>query len=679
MRETEYVTRLGFPSSNTTNAMSTFTPFVPQHPTRSNRAIGGKRFLWSVLHTRADCSVHGSSPAFRLGQIPLFTHLFPASSDLFPTTLGPPCSTIAQIMPDLDGNANPTLTLDTNQSDLLSLSQELMLTMPIGAEPQKDSPLTDIGTSPPPFEIPSLGKRGSEYESSELSDLGDDESEAETDKMDFLDDDSTTQDKVSDLQALSELTELARLRGVDSDDSDSDNSYGKLKLASPEQVDDMDVSSDIAGSMNGKRVLETLPESEEKRYKPNDALDIETGTPEPEHDSAEGLANELEQADRNLEKDEKDADEAVKDEELPAEDHEADEEHAHSTRAEEEDGTIEETKDDIDDDDNTNRSNADADTSTGSDSADLSAPSTETAPTETSNGHMGKIRPEKDDEVADEEDSLKQEEEEQLKQDEDDEDLKESDEEADETEDLDLDEHRKLAIEELVSIEEDFAHLRDKLYHDKLSLLEHELQLCLDGSHPELLQIYFKVNEFYQDNIKLANATLNYSLKCINTETIATRTAVHQDFLKQMMDMKNDMVTKTTLLWYKINKERNYLDQLVPDVNYAALPTVLEEPRGHYSLPIAPGGSSAEYYQDSPAISRKVAKQTALVELVQDRNTLDEQLGILNRLKEFVGIPCAVAAGLVDEPGEFPTQELLLRQATQEEINDDLRAMGIQS
>lgn len=511
-------------------------------------------------------------------------------------------------------------------------SLSLKLSMPVGAEPQKDSPLTDIGTSPPPFEIPSLGKRNSEYESSELSDLGDDESEAETDKMDFLDDDNSRLDQVSDLQALSELTELARLQGVDSDDSDDD--LVKLKSASPEQVDS--AFSEIAGSINGKRLLEPELDSEVKKQKlddlkfePTDSLKFEPTDSSTQIDISAPDISEPE---------------PVKESTPEKSIEEADDEEPTSEPTAEPDGLIRQDKSELELEDE-----------------------------------------EEDLEVsgeADVEDTVKQEEQEEQEE-------QEAAEEAEEEEknvsaefeledDVDLDEHRKLAVEELISIETDFAHLRDKLYQDKLSILEHELQLCLDGSHPELLQIYYKVNEFYQDNIKLANATLNYSLKCINTETIATRTAIHQDFLKQMMDMKNDMVTKTTSLWYKINKERNYSDQIVLDYNFTAMPTVSgDEPRGSFSGPA--GGNSAEYYLENQ-VSKKTIKQNTLVELVQHRNNLNEQLGILNGLKEFFGVPCAVSAGLVEDDfdtREFPAQELLLRKATADEINDDLRAMGI--
>lgn len=275
-------------------------------------------------------------------------------------------------------------------------------------------------------------------------------------------------------------------------------------------------------------------------------------------------------------------------------------------------------------------------------------------------------------------------------------------------EDIDMDEQRKLAIKELVSIESSFAELRDKLYQDKLSLLEHELQLCLEGSHPELSKIYFKINDYYQDNLKLANANLNYNLKCINTETIATRTSIHQDFLKNLMDSKNDMITDTTSLWYKINKERNQLDQLVPDYNFSAIPlipnvTVPAVSTSDDTMTFTSNNNSQLFngngYSDPNFINqdqisqnqhqsqnqlepqvpltKKAIKQNTLIEMVQQRNNINHELGILNGLLTFHGFPSAMSSNISDEGQATVTQELLLRKASEDEINADLIAMGI--
>lgn len=552
----------------------------------------------------------------------------------------------------------------------------------------KESPLTDIGTSPPPFDLPSLDDKRSgpkdSYESSELSDLDDDELEAETDKMDFLDDDTSSGpgDKVSDLHALSELTELARLQEVDSDDSD-ESFVGALKRSiSPPQLNngDADLGSvkrelddsedqpdakkakvEDQGSDDNLEHVEDQAASKDVSPSVNRASNGNDSEVADKHQSEEPEEQPEDEQDASLEEQEdihNEIDEKAAEGDEPGDDAEE--------VVESKAGKVAQTKLAVE-------AEALASLIEKKEEEDISNENTELSLAEAQSSEA--------DAEADVEDVVKQEElEEQSEQ----EKAEAAEAEAaknaespaysneddeDQPDDVDLDEHRKLAVEELISIEIDFAHLRDKLYHDKLGLLEHELLLCLDGSHPELLQIYYKVNEFYQDNIQLANLTLNYSLKCINNETVATRTAIHQDFLRKLMDMKNEMVTETTSLWYKINRERNYLDLTVPDCNFTAIPSISEDKATF-------GANGAESYQEGPSINKKLLKQNTLIELVQQRNSLNEQLGILNGLTEFHGLPSAVSTELM-ESGEFPAEELLLRKAAPEEINEDLRAMGI--
>lgn len=532
----------------------------------------------------------------------------------------------------------------------------------------KESPLTDIATSPPPFDLTldnkelendqtsnfvsnnaNSGQQSQEnnsrtnrdsYESSELSDLGEDESEAETDKMDFLDDDPTSSgEKVLDLNAISKLTELAHLKEVDSDNEDDENDVKTEELAPQEEDEEKQMketeetletntkieesSSDGEMSINPKENAEANKEIMEDLERISQS--VEDGTsrrpskrsisePDPTNNKKPKIESEEEP---NTGKTGEDVPDNV-----PNEEHE--------------NSDIEESqKDDL----NNGNSNS------GEDEENDDA----------NNGTKT------DDQEADEED----------------EDADEIGDFESSEKDVDINEKRKLAIEELIIIESSFAELRDKLYQDKLNLLEHELQLCLEGSHPELSRIYYKINQFHQDSLKQANSNLNYKLKCIDVSTIASRTSIHQNFLKKLMDCKNDMITDTTSLWYKINKERNQLDQLVPDYNFTAIPLI---PNYTATVPIEEGANGVANgilngHEIAP-LSKKTIKQNTVFELVEQRNNLNCQLGILNGLLQFHGLPSALYSN-VDDNFVGPSQELLLRKATDDEINEDLRAMGI--
>lgn len=536
----------------------------------------------------------------------------------------------------------------------------------------KESPLTDIATSPPPFDF-GVGIRDSEsdhgdkkrngrvvserdgtrasagrkdsYESSELSDLGEDESEAETDKMDFLDDDDeTSKDKILDLQALSKLTELARLKEVDSDEDDEhedepaiitkpvpEKSPEPLELAGSPSKSALEQPEPSKSPSPSKRKLEDVESSIEKKTKlanndENKEVDVDGG------EDIDKNGGEVKEEDK----------EEIKD-------------GAKSFLNEQENQIlIEEKKHEV----------------------DVNHSSEEELNNETDSGNLD---PQNDVHVDD--DDINGEEEDNEREEEDEEEEEEEEEEPENTEDaeisklqedndVDMNEERKLAIEELISIEALFAELRDKLYQDKLNLLERELQLCLEGSHPELSKIYYKINGFYQEGVKLANSNLSYSLKCINTETIATRTSIHQNFLKNIMDFKNDMISETTSLWYKINKERNQLDQLAPDFNFSAIP-LIPNYTVNTTIPEVLGSEN-----EPMPLTKKAMKQNTLIELVQQRNNINHELGILNGLMQFYGFPSATSLAEVDKTIPNAT-DLILRKATEDEINEDLESMGI--
>lgn len=462
-------------------------------------------------------------------------------------------------------------------------------------------------------------KNRDSYESSELSDLDENQSEAETDKMDFLDEIGTVQDEdgsngqsngLSDLQNLSQLTELARLKDVDSDFGDDEDE---------DELNNLNLHSNgNKSAINGeshKRTLEIDDEHEQTTKKLKAATPVsdlkDKAQEEEQKDTPKVEIVENDKKKNKLDNDQQKIELIVlkDDQENSAEDN----------------GAEAEPEDEGEDNDNGNNTDA---------------PNAE----EVANSEA--VQQNKEDAVVIE---------------------------NEERDDVDLNKQRNLAIQELIAIEAKFAEVRDKLFKDKLSLLEKELQLCLDGSHPELSKIYGKINEFYQDGLRLANANLMYKLKCVDKETIATRTSIHQNFLRNLMDTKNGMITDTTSLWYKINKERNQLDQLVPDFTFAAIPSI---PNGSILIEESIVNGNIDGLAEL-SVSKKSQKQNTLIELVKQRNNINEQLGILNGLVEFHGFPSAISSSLSEQILDDQSNELLLKKATDEEINSDLRAMGI--
>lgn len=133
---------------------------------------------------------------------------------------------------------------------------------------------------------------------------------------------------------------------------------------------------------------------------------------------------------------------------------------------------------------------------------------------------------------------------------------------------IELEQQRQAALQEISDIEYKFAELRQRLYENKMLRLKTELQMCVEGSHPRLQTYYQKIASIRDQKLRRAYQRQKYNMQCIDTETRATRTHIHQDFLKKVSDLRSELLTDTTQTWYDINKERREMDILVPEVNY---------------------------------------------------------------------------------------------------------------
>lgn len=130
--------------------------------------------------------------------------------------------------------------------------------------------------------------------------------------------------------------------------------------------------------------------------------------------------------------------------------------------------------------------------------------------------------------------------------------------------------HRKEAIALLTEIEIDFAKLRDKLYEDKMTRFVAEIEMCMDGTHPELEKVSKQIENIRDEKISLAARQRDYQRKCIDNQTRASRDQLHQQYLKDVADARSRLLTKTTEQWYSINRERRAMDSRVPDFTYRA-------------------------------------------------------------------------------------------------------------
>ncbi|KAK9237310.1 Sds3-like-domain-containing protein [Lipomyces kononenkoae] len=127
---------------------------------------------------------------------------------------------------------------------------------------------------------------------------------------------------------------------------------------------------------------------------------------------------------------------------------------------------------------------------------------------------------------------------------------------------------RKAAVTSLTEIEVEFAKLRDRLHDDKIARLQAEIEMCLDGTHPELATVYDELAEGRDKKIQLADAHRKYRRRCIENQTRSYRTHIHQQLYNKHASLRAAMIQETTETWYKVNRERRAMDTLVPFYGY---------------------------------------------------------------------------------------------------------------
>ncbi|CDK24660.1 unnamed protein product [Kuraishia capsulata CBS 1993] len=194
---------------------------------------------------------------------------------------------------------------------------------------------------------------------------------------------------------------------------------------------------------------------------------------------------------------------------------------------------------------------------------------------------------------------------------------------------------RAVALADLTDIEVGFAELKDSIFQNQLSRLQFELELCVNGSHPEFINFVSIINKNYEKRLSYITNSQRYQLKCIDDQTNAQRAQVHQQFIKNCQDLKTEYLWETTSEWYDINEERRKLDNKVLDI--------------------------PDYYQFNPMLSTR-DENDVIPELVSQRNGLLLEISQLKGLQKYVGFPSA----LYD-----------LRSARKADIDKDLLEMGI--
>lgn len=127
---------------------------------------------------------------------------------------------------------------------------------------------------------------------------------------------------------------------------------------------------------------------------------------------------------------------------------------------------------------------------------------------------------------------------------------------------------RKEALMMLTDIEVEFAKLRDQLDNNKMARYVAEIEMCAEGTHPDLEKACSDIQSVQHERIRRAELRRKYQRICIDIQTRASREHLHQQFMKDRSDIRTKLLSKTTEEWYQVNRERRLMDSMVPEFGF---------------------------------------------------------------------------------------------------------------
>ncbi|RAH76430.1 transcriptional regulatory protein Dep1 [Aspergillus japonicus CBS 114.51] len=184
---------------------------------------------------------------------------------------------------------------------------------------------------------------------------------------------------------------------------------------------------------------------------------------------------------------------------------------------------------------------------------------------------------------------------------------------------------RMAAMDSLAVLEREFATLRDKIYDERISKLNRELEM-LNGpnpTHPEFLRQLDCLARYRDSKIKYEHTLFQYRIQALLNKSLAERAQAHSTYFQRARDIREKHSSTISKQFYSIQHDRFKTDDVSPQ-HYIPFPT---------------------------RRSQQIAHQTAY----------NQEVSIMAGVAKYVGFPAAPS----------------LSAARPSELEDDLEKMGI--
>ncbi|PKX90943.1 uncharacterized protein P174DRAFT_375775 [Aspergillus novofumigatus IBT 16806] len=184
---------------------------------------------------------------------------------------------------------------------------------------------------------------------------------------------------------------------------------------------------------------------------------------------------------------------------------------------------------------------------------------------------------------------------------------------------------RMSAMESLTILEKEFAALRDKIYDERISKLNRELEMLTgpNPTHPEYLRQLECVKRHRDAKIKYEHTLFQYRIQALMNKSLAERAQTHSTYFQRVRDIREKHSSAVSKQFYAIQHDRFKTEEL-----------------------------SAQHYIPFPTRrSQQIAHQTAY----------NQEVSIMAGVAKYVGFPAAPS----------------LAPARPSELEEDLEKMGI--
>ncbi|GFF38407.1 transcriptional regulatory protein DEP1 [Aspergillus udagawae] len=184
---------------------------------------------------------------------------------------------------------------------------------------------------------------------------------------------------------------------------------------------------------------------------------------------------------------------------------------------------------------------------------------------------------------------------------------------------------RMSAMESLTILEKEFAALRDKIYDERISKLNRELEMLTgpNPTHPEYLRQLECVKRHRDAKIKYEHTLFQYRIQALMNKSLAERAQTHSTYFQRIRDIREKHSSAVSKQFYAIQHDRFKTEEL-----------------------------SAQHYIPFPTRrSQQIAHQTAY----------NQEVSIMAGVAKYVGFPAA--------PSLAPARPF--------ELEEDMEKMGI--